>query len=477
MKLPNSRLIMAFSAVLCMSVIPKSSSLKRHMALVNQVYRGYLQPLSAIRGNSFFDNLKKPIFVSAPMVDHSELAFRLLVKNNGADLAFSQMMHARNFVTDPRYRGECIDWMDYSHSSGDISLSEKARQIDRPLIVQLAGDDPEILVKAGSLVHHHDITAIDLNLGCPQKIAKRGNYGAYLLPNKVLVKTLLSEMVKRLDCPVTVKIRRLSTDEETLELVHELEQTGIKMITVHGRTVEQNKLFTGSVDWEIIRKIKEMVNIPVIANGGISCYNDIEKCLQYTKADGVMSSEALLENPKLFSKNGDFQFHNNYINAQFETVDEYLNIMQSYPFPIHIINTVRSHLFPILFRFIHSPKHLDLRRKLAEGDFIQMVEVVEELKQRMSVVDFNMNIALEQGLISENTWYMRHRGVSADNRILSRNKAINIIQEKQKVIQRNILNCEENVNLQDKLTNLKLKLQKKRQNESVVAQGSMSSKA
>ena len=228
--------------------------------------------MSVSMSNSFFESIGSPKFISAPMVDQSNLAWRLFVKQNGADLAFSQMMHARNFMTDKNYRSDCIDWDDYTHIDGEIE-SQRSKALDKPLIVQLAGDDPVALVGAGKYLHN-DVAAIDLNLGCPQKIAKRGNYGAYLLPDKTLIVKLLSAMVNELDCPITAKVRCLGTDAETLDLCKAIENCGVSMITVHGRTVDSNKLFVGPCDWEIIRKVKNTLSIPVIANGGISCRED-----------------------------------------------------------------------------------------------------------------------------------------------------------------------------------------------------------
>jgi tRNA-dihydrouridine synthase 1 len=100
--------------------------------------------------------------------------------------------------------------------------------------------------------------------------------------------------------PVTVKIRILDTEEETLELVQRLEAAGAYILTVHGRTKEMKKDLVGAADWDIIKKIKETLSIPVFANGGIFTFGDVERCLAYTQCDGVMSSEALLENPALF---------------------------------------------------------------------------------------------------------------------------------------------------------------------------------
>ena len=193
------------------------------------------------------DALHCPRFISAPMVEQSELAFRLLTRRHGADLAYTQMIHARNFMVDPKYRADCIDWIDYSSVSKE--REEEAFRLDRPLIIQFAGDDPKTVVEAAKHVHHV-ATAVDLNLGCPQKIAKRGNYGAYLLNDQQRVHQVLSAMVKELDCPVTAKIRRLKTDEETIEMARAIEATGVSLLTLHGRTVESSKLYTGKTAYK-----------------------------------------------------------------------------------------------------------------------------------------------------------------------------------------------------------------------------------
>ena len=167
------------------------------------------------------------------MVDQSDLAWRLLVRQHGSDLAFSQMMHAKNFVNDKKYRGVCIDWDDYGRITDtpygvSCSLDESgARSLEKNMITQLAGDDPETLIKAGKYLEHSGVAAIDLNLGCPQKIAKRGNYGAYLLPQTDRIVAALSAMVQNLDIPITCKIRRLPSDDDTLRLVEAIEKTGM----------------------------------------------------------------------------------------------------------------------------------------------------------------------------------------------------------------------------------------------------------
>jgi tRNA-dihydrouridine synthase 1 len=112
---------------------------------------------------------------------------------------------------------------------------------------------------------------------------------------------MVKKMKAELKVPVTCKIRILQTEEKTMNLVRKIVDAGCALLTVHGRTKEQNKQKVGKCDWEIIKKIKESVDIPVYANGGVYNYQDALQCMVMTGVDGVMSSEALLENPGLFS--------------------------------------------------------------------------------------------------------------------------------------------------------------------------------
>lgn len=378
-------------------------------------------------GYKLFEKLGRPRFVSAPMVDQSELAFRLMVKRNGVDIAYTQMLHAKNFCKDRTYQRECIDWHDYTYAPYGIHTEQgpedAAEHVDRNLIVQLAGDDPDILTKAGKLVQNDkNVVAVDLNLGCPQKIAKRGNYGAYLLQDTDRVVMLLEHMVKTLDVPVTAKIRRLATDEETVDLCQRIERAGVSMLCVHGRTVEQSKLFTGPCDWGIIKQVKEAVSIPVIANGGVSCRKDALDCLDFTKADAVMSSEALLENPKLFSVDGDKAFRAAFVSTQLATVREYLDSVRSYKPPKPLYQVVRSHLFKMLFRFMDAPGNRDLCMLLGKGNIDDMDYVIDTLTDRFVGVegsDEEIASFVQRGLLGPSQWYLRHRDERAEQRVHS----------------------------------------------------------
>ena len=143
------------------------------------------------------------------------------------------------------------------------------------------------------------------------------------------------------------------------------------------------------------------------------------RCLEITGADGVMSSEGLLGNPKMFSEEGDRMFFEDFARSQLQTADDFLVILQSHKLPRPLFQVVRSHLFKILYRFSDAPGNTDLRNQLANGNFEEMKDVVTKLHERMSVINYDTNIGMEQGLIGGTNWYYRHRDEKAFNRINS----------------------------------------------------------
>ncbi|ETO02382.1 dihydrouridine synthase, partial [Reticulomyxa filosa] len=145
------------------------------------------------------------------------------------------------------------------------------------------------------------VDAIDINFGCPQNIARRGNYGAYLMDNIPLMEKLIHTCHTHLKIPVCAKVRVFHDDDKTLEMVKRLRKAGASWICVHGRTREQRKSESKACNFDIIRVIKAQVqDIPIFANGGCEVIEDVEQCLQYTKCDGYMAAESLLSNPAMF---------------------------------------------------------------------------------------------------------------------------------------------------------------------------------
>jgi len=243
------------------------------------------------------------------------------------------------------------------------------------------------LVKAAKYVEN-DCDAVDINLGCPQGIAKRGKYGSFLLEKTELIKSMVTALHQNLKVPVTCKIRCLYSEKDTVALAKAIEGAGAAMLVVHGRIREQNKQEMGAANWEIIRKVKQAVGIPVIVNGGMSTYADCMKAMEYTGCDGVMSSESILEYPALFD------------NSRLYDLDqlsmEYLQMVEAYPGEADLKN-VRSHLHKFLYTGLKI--HTDLRDKLSDAKSLDTLkEVVAEMTARREAIAADEKIG----------WYYRY---------------------------------------------------------------------
>jgi len=147
------------------------------------------------------------------------------------------------------------------------------------------------------------VDAVDLNLGCPQGIARKGHYGAFLQEDQELIYSLINKLHTELEIPVTAKIRILETREKTLEYARNVLKAGASILTVHGRTREMKGHKTGLADWSVIRFLREQLpkETVLFANGNILRKEDITRCLEETGADGVMSAEGNLYDPAIFA--------------------------------------------------------------------------------------------------------------------------------------------------------------------------------
>ncbi|KAI8542120.1 hypothetical protein RHMOL_Rhmol08G0114500 [Rhododendron molle] len=298
---------------------------------------GYLNGECRIeRAWAHWKKLGQPKLIVAPMVDNSELPFRMLCRKYGAEAAYTPMLHSRIFTETEKYR--CQEF---------TTCKE-----DRPLFVQFCANDPDTLLEAARRVEPY-CDYVDINLGCPQRIARRGNYGAFLMDNLPLIKSLVEKLALNLNVPVSCKIRIFPNLQDTINYAKMLEDAGCSLLAVHGRTRDEKDGKKIRANWSAIRAVKNAVRIPVLANGNIRHMDDVASCLEETGADGVLSAESLLENPALFSGFQTAEWvpgceGRNEEGGKLDQADlvvEYLKLCEKYPVPWRMI---RSHVHKLL---------------------------------------------------------------------------------------------------------------------------------
>lgn len=227
--------------------------------------------------------LANPVIL-APMAGVTDLPFRLLVKEMGCGLVYTEMVSDKGLI----YQNE--------HTLDMLKIAEN----ERPVALQIFGSDPEPMAKAAKIVERAGADIIDINMGCPTlKIVKNGE-GSALMRTPELAYTIIARVVDAVKIPVTVKIRKGWNDSSVnaVQMAMLAEKAGAAAISVHGRTREQ--FYSGEADWSIIKEVKESVSIPVNGNGDVRSPQDALRLVKETGCDGIMIGRGAQGNPWLF---------------------------------------------------------------------------------------------------------------------------------------------------------------------------------
>lgn len=255
----------------------------------------------------------KPLLL-APMEDVTDASFRIICKRLGADLVFTEFVNSEGL----------------RRGSEKTHLKIKLFDEERPAGIQIYGGDIQAMVDAAKIAEEEAPDIIDINAGCWVRNVTGHGAGAALLKDLDYLEKLLREIVKAVKIPVTVKTR-LGWDENSIKIVEVAkicEDVGIKMLTVHCRT--RSQAHKGTPDWSWIEKVKSVVSIPVILNGGVMTPEDALRAFNETGCDGVMIARGAINNPFIFKQTKELFQKGSYseisIEERIETLFEQLNL-------------------------------------------------------------------------------------------------------------------------------------------------------
>lgn len=333
--------------------IPRSSNIGSTNPVLNK-----LGPRDAARNPlSILQNCKKtkgrPAFIAGPMVRYSKLPFRELVRNFNADIVYTPMILAREFV-----RNDIARLSDFTTNNAD-----------RPVIVQVGCNNVIDLLRFVDMIHPY-VDGIGLNCGCPIKEQVKEGIGAALMSEPNLVADMVKAVKQKYGSSVVLetKIRIHSDINETLRFVKKVEGSGVDFITVHGRT--KNTRSSQPANHDAIKLVKENVSVPVVANGDCFCLEDAYRIAEYTGVDGVMAVRGILANPALFA---------GYDKTPWMAVEIFLHLATSYGLPFRI---TQHHLSEMMDKMLPRKVLKEMNEKTNLIDLIDWLDATFYVKRK-----------------------------------------------------------------------------------------------